>query len=523
MNNIVYDDYHNYRDLMNKQHKKEPYIFTITTTNQAGNSLSSSPTSDILPLILPTIQTFTATSSTTDYNNINITAKIDNGGSDISFLTLTTNEANVIPLKILTTSLSTSATGTPGNIYGYSNLVVTKDPTISTISTISFKINSFKLNTALNLTLTAISSVGTSTLPQSTTVTSYSLPDPPSNVQVTRGDKQCVISFTPPINTGGSVLSYKITSSSTSSLINVSGTSSPITITGLTNGTSYVFNIVSTNLSGDSSPVTTSPVTPAGLPIKSGSNYALNATNTDANQSTISITGTIDPNGSPIKSYGVVVLDSNLIEIPSLTKTGVPTLPITITGLENGTQYSFVLTATNDVGTTSVSDIPLGRVTIITPNIPKQITDLTVVSINNGIQLTFTPPIPDSNETITGYTLNAYYTNTDGSTVKEIINVPLNSIKGLTDGKVQVTLNTSNRKVYTGTLTSSQLDAVTAISSDKNTLTIKQGYDRVPLKNYPIGNERKNQICFNSVCFYMCLILFIFIVIGIFRKCFYRR
>ena len=74
------------------------------------------------------------------------------------------------------------------------------------------------------------------------------------------------VSFTAPVLTGGSVITgYTVTS--TPGGITASGPSSPIVISGLTNGTAYTFTVHATNAAGngpESSP--SNSVTPFGIP-----------------------------------------------------------------------------------------------------------------------------------------------------------------------------------------------------------------------------------------------------------------
>jgi hypothetical protein len=94
----------------------------------------------------------------------------------------------------------------------------------------------------------------------------FSVPGVPTSVSATAGNTQATVSFTTPSNTGGlPITSYTVTSNPDG--ITASGSSSPITVTGLTNDISYTFTVVATNALGDSSPSTASvPVTPQ-LPI----------------------------------------------------------------------------------------------------------------------------------------------------------------------------------------------------------------------------------------------------------------
>ena len=74
-------------------------------------------------------------------------------------------------------------------------------------------------------------------------------PDAPTGVSATGGDASASVSFTTPANVGGSAITayYAV---SNPSQITVSGTSSPINVTGLSNGTAYTFQVWALNSFG---------------------------------------------------------------------------------------------------------------------------------------------------------------------------------------------------------------------------------------------------------------------------------
>jgi Fibronectin type III domain len=73
-----------------------------------------------------------------------------------------------------------------------------------------------------------------------------SAPAPPTNASATATSGQAVVSFTAPTVTGGlPIISYSVTASPGGA--HASGTASPITVTGLTDGTSYTFTVTATN------------------------------------------------------------------------------------------------------------------------------------------------------------------------------------------------------------------------------------------------------------------------------------
>jgi hypothetical protein len=77
-------------------------------------------------------------------------------------------------------------------------------------------------------------------------------PDPATGVTGTAGTEQVTVSFTAPSDVGGATITgYRVQSNDG---IGASGSASPITVTGLTNGTSYTFNVWAINPFGWSSP-----------------------------------------------------------------------------------------------------------------------------------------------------------------------------------------------------------------------------------------------------------------------------
>ncbi|HEY5601852.1 MAG TPA: fibronectin type III domain-containing protein, partial [Gammaproteobacteria bacterium] len=123
------------------------------------------------------------------------------------------------------------------------------------------------------------------------------------------------------------------------------GASSPITVTGLTNGTAYTFTVTATNSAGTgSASAASNSVTPMTVPGAPTIGTAT-AGNTEA---TVTFTAPASNGGSAITGYTATSSPGGL------TGTGASS-PITVTGLTNGTAYTFTVTATNSAGTGSAS------------------------------------------------------------------------------------------------------------------------------------------------------------------------
>jgi hypothetical protein len=95
------------------------------------------------------------------------------------------------------------------------------------------------------------------------------LPGAPTNVSAVAGDRSAKVSFTAPSDTGGTTItSYTVTANPGGAT--ASGSTSPITVTGLENGTAYTFTVTATNTIGiGSSSVASNSVVafPTWLPV----------------------------------------------------------------------------------------------------------------------------------------------------------------------------------------------------------------------------------------------------------------
>ncbi len=175
------------------------------------------------------------------------------------------------------------------------------------------------------------SSVKEVTLIKTPTVT---IPGAPQNVTAVAGDRSAVVSFSPPANNGGSsILSYIVTSSPGG--VAISGSSSPITVTGLTNGVSYTFTVKAVNSAGagtDSTP--SAPVTPKAVV-----------------EGTYKVSGkVVEENGNPVPGAFLVLKKGNRqVGTTSTDETG----NFTINGIPNGT-YNLQVTKDGKVVTVLV-------------------------------------------------------------------------------------------------------------------------------------------------------------------------
>src|SRR5690606_17129230 len=153
---------------------------------------------------------------------------------------------------------------------------------------------------AYTFTVTATNVAGTGNASvASPSVTPRTVPGAPTAVSAVRGNEQATVSFTAPVSDGGATIgTYTVTANPGGQTS--TGAASPITVTGLTNGTAYTFTVTATNAAGTGTASTaSSAVTPAATP---GAPTAVSATPGDASAS-VSFTAPASDGGSAITEY----------------------------------------------------------------------------------------------------------------------------------------------------------------------------------------------------------------------------
>lgn len=275
--------------------------------------------------------------------------------------------------------------------------------------------------TTYSCTVTATSSAGTSDASGSVAVTPATVPDAPTIGTVSPGDGSASVAFTPPASNGGAAITgYTATCTASGASATGTGATSPVTVSGLTNGTQYACSVIATNARGNSPASASANVTPASTP---GAPTIGTATAGDG-QASIAFTAPSSDGGSPITTYAAVCTASGQTTADANGSSS----PITVTGMTNGIQYACNVRAANEVGagpaSSNVNVTPQGP-----PGVP---TSVTATPGNASASIAFAVPASDGGSPIKLYTALCTASNHAGVTATNTTS-PI-SVTGLVNG-----------------------------------------------------------------------------------------
>ncbi|RIX47246.1 hypothetical protein D3P08_25350, partial [Paenibacillus nanensis] len=124
---------------------------------------------------------------------------------------------------------------------------------IATVTVPAYRVQDLTNGTIYFFKVTAGNAGGESVSSAEATAKPITVPSAPTGITAQAGNGSATILFDPPADNGGSPVTRFVVTDSTGS-IEATGTASPITVTGLNNGTSYMFTVKAVNEAGSSLP-----------------------------------------------------------------------------------------------------------------------------------------------------------------------------------------------------------------------------------------------------------------------------
>ena len=361
------------------------YTFNITATNIAGSSSPAvvSVSTNFLPISPP--RNLSGAIAVTDVISSTITwdPPSSDGGAPIRNYLIYISPGNLSFARLPSERTFTYSDQSPNTTYTF-NIIATNisgsaDPAIITVIT--------------------------PTVPSSPRNAS-------STIAVTDVISSTITWDTPSSDGGTAITGYTITGSPGTLSGSTNASTRTFTFTGLTGTTTYTFNIIATNIIGNSDPLTltvTTPVSPS-----SPRNISSTISVTDVITSTITWDTPSSNGGASITGYTLTGSPGNLSG-----STNASTRTFAFTPLSPDTLYTFTVTAVNIIGNSDSATL-----TVTTPTVPSSPTSLlttiveTPISAGTNIDcvVSWSVPSSDGRTAITGYTITGSPGALSGST-----------------------------------------------------------------------------------------------------------
>jgi hypothetical protein len=199
-------------------------------------------------------------------------------------------------------------------------------------------------------------------------------PGSPTSVLADAGNESALVYWIAPSVIGSSsIVSYTVTATDATTPANggemcTANMATACTVNGLTNGNSYTFSVIATNVSGSGPSSTSSnavvPAAPPGAPTGVTSALVPNVANGSSPEAAVTWTAPSSNGGLPVTLYTVTSSPGG--ETCSTTTAST----CDVTGLTPGDSYTFSVTAANAVGTSEASSSSAAVVAATVPSAP---------------------------------------------------------------------------------------------------------------------------------------------------------
>ncbi len=390
----------------------QQYTFTVVAANSAGDGGPSNQLS-ATPVTVPGSPSLTSAQPGNGQVQLSWSGPSDDGGASVSGYVIYEYQGG-----------DTSGTPTP----------------VDTQSTgTSFTVSGLTNGQQYTFTVAAVSSVGTGPASSSLSATpAATAPGASTLTSATPGNGTVDLSWSAPSDDGGSSINdYVIeeyqgsTTSGTSTPVDTHSTGTSATVSGLANGTTYTFTVEAVNSVG-TGPASGSLSTTPGATVPG----APSLTSATAGNGTVDLSWSApsDDGGSSITDYVIEEYQgsdtSGTATLVDAKSTGISA---TVSGLRNGTTYTFTVEAVNSVGTSPASTSLTATPAAVVPGAPS----LTSATAGAGeVVLSWSAPSDDGGAQISGYQVNEFQgsSTTSNPTVIDATGTST-TVSGLSNGQ----------------------------------------------------------------------------------------
>jgi len=254
----------------------------------------------------------------------------------------------------------------------------------------------------------------------------------PQNVQATVADGRVVVTWNAPTSLGGSVLRDYVVQSSTnggvswSNVVDGVSTATTATVTGLVNGTAYVFRVAAIT---DHATGSFSAVTAAVVPLDAPGAITGLQVQTGTRQMVLSWRAPTNNGGRPVIDYRIEYRAGGSAAWVPYSRAASSATTATITGLAANTGYLFRVRAVTDFASGQAVETTEPSVMILSP------TRVTGRAANGSVALTWLPPKVPRTMRVIDYRVQYSINGVTWITVADGVSAASRTtIRGLTNG-----------------------------------------------------------------------------------------
>ena len=300
------------------------YTFRVTASNAIGSGPESDDSDSTTPSTTPAKPAKPTTSHGDTIVAVGWVAPDDGGSAITTYDVATYDGGTLVPAAVC----SATAPAVTCDVTGLTN------------------------GTAYTFTVTANNLNGSSDMSDpSDPATPSTRPDKPSQPMTSKGDQKVTVSWVAPADGGAAITTYDVATYDGGTLVPAavcSATAPAVTcdVTGLTNGTAYTFTVTANNLNGSSDMSDPSdPATPSTRPAQPGQPTAVH------HDTSVGVSWAAPGDGgSAITAFHVATYQGGSLVAAKFCDGGPSDTTCTVTGLTNGTAYTFTVTAENANG-----------------------------------------------------------------------------------------------------------------------------------------------------------------------------
>ena len=355
------------------------YLFRTAAVTGAGTGAFSAPSSSVMPVGGAGAVTGLAGTAGNGQVALSWVAPLSNGGSTITFYRVRY-------------SVNSGATWTK-----FADV-----PSTATSVTVTGLIN----GTGYLFQVAAVNGAGIGTYAQSTVLTPRTVAGGVTGLAGTAGNGQVTLAWVAPISNGGSAISdYRVEYSSNSgtswtTFVHVASTATSATVTGLTNGTNYLFRVAAINAAGLGA---YTGLTPALMPYLAASAPTGVAGTVGSGLVRLTWIAPASDGGSAITDYRVQYRTTSGASWTMFTDGISTATTATVTGLTNGTNYVFRIAALTLWGRGTFSS----QTSVLTPVTAPTVAPTAVTGIGRlgVVTLNWATPVATPASPVTGYVI----------------------------------------------------------------------------------------------------------------------